>query len=130
MAKSLWIKLDTYKRDKDENLFKFYHWLYGQVIMQVIQISRANYPVTMPTEDHDIVLCVSYEKRVRINKFINERSKSRRTCNAEIPGTACHPRSMFSKPSLELVGCPRGVNTNRGVVQSVAYILLWTWALK
>ena len=122
MAKCQWITLDTSRRGEDEDLFKFYHGLYGQDVKQVLPSARANYPVTMPTEEHDVILCVSHEKRLRINKYINERAGGLFVpCEEEIKGTTCQPQSMFLKVGLELIGCPRGVNGKRGIVQGVVY---------
>ena len=125
MAKSLRVNLETYRRGDDPQLFRFYHGLYGQDIKQVIAAARANYPVTMATEEHDMILCVSHEKRMRINEYMNKRAGGLYVeCREEIRGTTCQPQSMYLRPGMELIGCPRGVTPRRGVVQGVVYTVV------
>ena len=70
-----------------------------------------------------MILCVSHEKRMRVNGYMNTQSGGLYVeCKEEINGTTCQPQSM--RPGMELVGCPRGVSPKRGVVQGIVYTVI------
>ena len=125
MTKSLWVKLETYRRGEDPELFGFYHGLYGQDVRAVIASARAKYPVTMKLEEHDMILCVSHNRRMTLNRHVNRLSGGLLVkCDETIKATTCQPQDMYLKPGLQLIGCPRGVVSKRGVVQGVMYTVL------
>ena len=109
MTKRLWIKLETYRRGEGPELFRFYHGLYGQDIKAVIASARAQYLVTMKLEEHDMILCVSHNKRRAVIRHVNRFSGGLLVKGDE---------------TLQLMGCPRGVNPKRGAVQGVMYTVL------
>ena len=128
MVKSLWVKLTTYRRGDDEALFDFYYGLYNSNETLTTMVARAknNFPAC---SDPDLVLCISHNKRILINKRMNE-SRAPDTAvevcvTEEIQGTTCQPQNMFIWTGMELIGCPRGRGRKYEVVQGVVYTLLY-----
>ena len=111
MVQSLWIRLTTYRRGDDEALFDFYHGLYDSKETVKAMVARAR--KTFPScQDPDLVLCISHNKRILINKRMNEAKAPdnavRVYATEEIQGTTCQPQDMLLWPKMELIGCPRG----------------------
>ena len=71
MVKSLWVRLKTYRRGDDEFLFDFYHGLYDskETVQAMVARARKAFPAC---SDPDLVLCISHNKRILINKRMNE----------------------------------------------------------
>ena len=132
MVKSLWVKLKTYRWSDDEFLFDFYHGLYEpkESVREMVARARENFPAC---SDPDLVLCISHNKRILINKRMNEAKapdNAVKVCaTEEIQGTTCAPQDMLLWPKMELIGCPRGRAAKHSVVQGVAYTLLYVCAL-
>ena len=127
MVQSLWIRLTTYRRGDDEFLFDFYHGLYNsnESLKSMVARARKSFP---SCSDPDIVLCISHNKRILINKRLNEaKAPEYRVfvgADEEIQGTTCQPQDMLIWPKMELIGCPRGRGKKYDVVQGVVYTLL------
>ena len=134
MVKSLWVRLTTYRRGDDEFLFDFYHGLYEskESVREMVARARKSFPAC---SDPDLVLCISHNKRILINKRMNESKapdnavKVRVCATEEIQGTTRAPQDMLLWPKMELIGCPRGRAAKHSVVQGVVYTLLYVGAL-
>ena len=128
MVKSLWVRLTTYRRGDDEFLFDFYHGLYEskESVREMVARARKSFPAC---SDPDLVLCISHNKRILINKRMNETKAPDNAVRVyaveEIQGTTCQPQDMLLWPKIELIGCPRGRAKKYGVVQGVVYTLLY-----
>ena len=132
MVKSLWVRLTTYRRGDDEFLFDFYHGLYEskESVREMVARARKSFPAC---SDPDLVLCISHNKRILINKRMNEAKapdNAVKVCaTEEIQGTTCAPQDMLLWPQMELIGCPRGRAAKHSVVQGVVDTLLYVGAL-
>ena len=92
--------------------------------------ARKTFPIC---QDPDLVLCISHNKRILINKRMNEakaRDNAVKVCaTEETQGVTCAPQDMLLWPQMELIGCPRGRAAKHSVVQGVVYTLLYVGAL-
>ena len=128
MVTSLWVKLSTYRRGDDDALFDFYYGLYGskESVRSMVARARKMFP---SSQDPDLVLCISHNKRIMINKQMNEAKAPdnavRVFAKDEIQGTTCQPQDMLLWPKIELIGCPRGRAKKHDVIQGVVYTLLY-----
>ena len=115
----------------DEALYDFYHGLYGS--KESVKAMAARARNTFPgCSDPDLVLCISHNKRILINKRMNEAQAPNNAVNVcaadEIQGTTCQPQDMLLWPNMELIGCSHGRGKKYGVVQGVAYTSLYVGA--
>ena len=73
--------------------------------------------------DPDLVLCISHNKRILINKGMNEANapdNAVKVCAMdEIQGTTCQPQDMPIWTNMELIGDPRGRAKKYDAVQGV-----------
>jgi len=67
------VTLETYRRGTDEQLFDWFHSLYGQEDAAALAIaSRARYTAQCDPSLNPLVLCLSHKKRMRVNARQNE----------------------------------------------------------
>ena len=71
--------------------------------------ARKSFPAC---SDPELVLCIIHNKRILINKRMNEAKapdNAVRACATdEIQGTTCAPQDMPLWPKIELIGCSMG----------------------
>ena len=128
LCNGLCVKLETYRRGADQTLFDWYHSLYEQEDARgLASQSRLRYPADCDPDSNPLVLCISHNKRIRVNELQNRRLAPAGALECvweaeedERPGTTMHPQTMRVWPGIDLIGCPRG-SGKQLVVQGVIY---------
>ena len=98
----------------------FYNRLYdsNETVAAMVARARTLFP---SCHDPDLVLCISHNKRILINKRMNEAKAPDNAVRVyaadEIQGATCQPQDMLLWPQIEIIGCPRGWAKKYSVVQ-------------
>ena len=138
------LKLQTYQRGTDQQLFDNYTRLYKNVaadkdfeLPSLVNRAQSKYPAKLSSPfDYYLVLCVSHAHRMLCNARLNEGKavmaeavgKTTRLVEwsgDDIKGTTCQPQTMILWEGIELIGCPRGTGMKTQIVQGVIYTVVY-----